>query len=106
MSQEPRPRRGTTLRGTTIADVAEAAGVSRMTVSKVLRGTGRISVGTRARVQRVVDELGYVPNLLAGALSSQTSTLVGVLIPSISDQVYSGCWRGSTRCCIRAASPA
>jgi LacI family gluconate utilization system Gnt-I transcriptional repressor len=83
MSQEPshhRPR--------TIADVARAAGVSPMTVSKVLRGTGRISEETQARVRRLADEMGYVPNGLAGALSSQTSRLVGVLIPSVSDQVY------------------
>lgn len=85
MSQELRPRRTTT-----ISDVACAAGVSNMTVSKVLRGTGRISEETRKRVLRMAEDLGYVPNLLAGALSSQTSTLVGVLIPSISDQVYSG----------------
>ena len=70
--------------------MAGAVGVSSMTVSKVLRGTGRISEETRRRVLRMAEDLGYVPNLLAGALSSQTSTLVGVLIPSISDQVYSG----------------
>jgi LacI family gluconate utilization system Gnt-I transcriptional repressor len=65
-----------------------------MTVSKVLRGTGRISQETRARVLRAAEELGYVPNRLAGALSSQTSNLVGVLIPSISDDVYSGVLAG------------
>lgn len=65
-----------------------------MTVSKVLRGTGRISEKTRARVFQMSEELGYVPNRLAGALSSQTSHLIGVLIPSISDQVYSGVLAG------------
>lgn len=81
-------------RTTTIADVASAAGVSSMTVSKVLRGTGRISDKTRARVLQKSEELGYVPNRLAGALSSQTSHLIGVLIPSINDQVYSGVLAG------------
>lgn len=89
MSQAP-----TLPRTPTIADVALAAGVSGMTVSKVLRGTGRISADTRIRVLRAAEELGYVPNRLAGALSSQTSTLVGVLIPSIGDQVYSGILAG------------
>lgn len=89
MSQAPLSRRATT-----ISDVAIAARVSSMTVSKVLRGTGRISQETRARVQQVAEELGYVPNRLAGALSSQTSHLVGVLIPSISDHVYSGVLAG------------
>ncbi|NEX46511.1 LacI family DNA-binding transcriptional regulator [Pseudotabrizicola algicola] len=76
-------------RPATISDVAEAAGVSRMTVSKVLRGTGHISAATRNRVAQIAEAMGYVPSLLAGALSSQTSPLVGVLIPSVSDQVYS-----------------
>lgn len=89
MSQPPLP-----LRPATISDVAKAAGVSRMTVSKVLRGTGRISEPTRRRVTEIADAMGYVPSSLAGSLSSQTSPLVGVLIPSISDQVYSGVLAG------------
>ncbi|WP_409748203.1 LacI family DNA-binding transcriptional regulator [Rhizobium rhizophilum] len=78
----------------TIADVARAAGVSSMTVSKVLRGTGRIAVETRARVTQIAEELGYVPNRLAGSLSSQTSSLIGIVIPSIGDQVYAGVLAG------------
>ena len=78
----------------TIADVAKAAGVSSMTVSKVLRGTGRIATDTRARVTQIAEELGYVPNRLAGALSSQTSSLIGIVIPSIGDQVYAGVLAG------------
>lgn len=84
----------TTGRAPTIVNVAAAAGVSPMTVSKVLRGTGRISAATRQRVMQVADELGYVPNGLAGALSSQNSPIVGVLIPSIGDMVYSGVLAG------------
>lgn len=78
----------------TIVTVAAAAGVSPMTVSKVLRGTGRISAATRQRVREVADALGYVPNGLAGALSSQSSQIVGILIPSIGDMVYSGVLAG------------
>lgn len=78
----------------TIADVATAAGVSSMTVSKVLRGTGRIASETRDRVSRIADELGYVPNRLAGSLSSQTSSLIGIVIPSIGDQVFAGVLAG------------
>ena len=78
----------------TIADVAKAAGVSSMTVSKVLRGTGRIATETRARVTQIAEELGYVPNRLAGSLSSKTSSLIGIVIPSIGDQVYTGVLAG------------
>ncbi|WP_159947564.1 LacI family DNA-binding transcriptional regulator [Rhizobium sp. 18065] len=89
MSQDPHFSRTIT-----IADVAKAAGVSSMTVSKVIRGTGRIAAETRARVTQIADELGYVPNRLAGALSSQTSSLIGIVIPSIGDQVYAGVLAG------------
>ncbi|WP_162255306.1 MULTISPECIES: LacI family DNA-binding transcriptional regulator [unclassified Rhizobium] len=74
--------------------MAKAAGVSSMTVSKVLRGTGRIASETRDRVSRIADELGYVPNRLAGSLSSQTSSLIGIVIPSIGDQVFAGVLAG------------
>ncbi len=70
-------------RNVTISDVAERAGVSRMTVSKVLRNTGSIE-----RVIAAVEELGYVKNTLAGQLSSRKSTIIGVIIPSVSETVF------------------
>ncbi|WP_018238431.1 LacI family DNA-binding transcriptional regulator [Ensifer sp. BR816] len=73
----------------TLQDVAARAGVSRMTVSKVLRGAGNISAETRRRVKQAADELGYLPNNLAGSLSSRKSRMVAVIIPSISDIVFS-----------------
>lgn len=72
----------------TLADVATRAGVSRMTVSKVLRNTGSISEDTRNKILAAVDELGYVKNSLAGLLSSQKSAIVGIIIPSASDSVF------------------
>lgn len=73
----------------TLLDVAERAGVSRMTVSKVMRGTGSISEETRNRIKQAADDLGYLPNSLAGALSSRISVMVAVIIPSVSDIVFS-----------------
>ena len=46
----------------TLRDVSEAAGVSEMTVSRVLRGSGEVSEATRAKVQAAAKRLGYVPN--------------------------------------------
>ena len=54
-----------------IAQVAERAGVSVMTVSRVLRGAGAVSVKTRARVLKAVEQLGYVPSVAARALRSK-----------------------------------
>lgn len=76
-------------RGATLADVGRAANVSPMTVSKVLRKTGRISEKTQERVMQAAVSLGYVNNQLASFLGSATSDIVCVLIPSASDSVFS-----------------
>lgn len=66
-----------------LADVARAAGVSKMTVSRVLRGKAGFSNETRDRVMQEVERLGYVPNRLAAAFGkSGASTLVGVCVPN------------------------
>jgi LacI family gluconate utilization system Gnt-I transcriptional repressor len=77
------PRRSLTLR-----DVSEAAGVSEMTVSRVLRSRGDVSEKTRKRVLDAAKALGYVPNKIAGALASQRVNLVAVIIPSMSNMVF------------------
>lgn len=72
----------------TLRDVSEAAGVSEMTVSRVLRNRGDVSQATRARVLKAAQTLGYVPNKIAGALASQRVNLVAVIIPSLSNMVF------------------
>jgi len=72
----------------TLRDVAEAAGVSEMTVSRVLRNRGDVSEKTRERVFNAARTLGYVPNKIAGALASNRVNLVGVVIPSLSNMVF------------------
>jgi len=72
----------------TLRDVAEMAGVSEMTVSRVLRNRDDVSGATRKRVFDAARELGYVPNKIAGALASNRVNLVGVIIPSLSNMVF------------------
>ena len=72
----------------TLRDVAEAAGVSEMTVSRVLRQRGDVSAKTRERVFEAARTLGYVPNKIAGALASNCVNLVGVIIPSLGNMVF------------------
>jgi len=72
----------------TLRDVAEEAGVSEMTVSRVLRQRGDVSEKTRDRVFQAARRLGYVPNKIAGALASNRVNLVGVVIPSLSNMVF------------------
>ena len=54
----------------TMADVARLAGVSAMTVSRALRPDSAIAADTRARIFRIIEEIGYVPDMTAGGLSS------------------------------------
>ncbi len=64
---------------TTIYDVAERAGVSRQTVSRVLNNREDVSIETRKRVKAVMDELSYHPSAIAQSLSRQKSFLFGVV---------------------------
>ncbi len=68
-----------------MADIARAAGVSTMTVSRALRQDGRIAPETRRKILRVVRELGYVPDRIAAGFSSRRSGFVGVLVPSLNN---------------------
>lgn len=72
-----------------IKDVAEKAGVSVTTVSMVLSDKGRISPETIAKVNKAVDELGYIKNRAASNLRSQRSELIGLIVRDISDPYYS-----------------
>jgi LacI family transcriptional regulator len=63
----------------TVEDVARRAGVSLMTVSRVVNRAPKVAPGTRARVQAAIDELGFVPNRAARSLRSQRSHWIAVL---------------------------
>ena len=67
-----------------LQDIADAVGVSKMTVSRVLRRGGGFSAETEAKVLEAAERLGYVPNRLAAAFGpAGTSTLVGVSVPRL-----------------------
>ena len=65
-----------------------------MTVSRALRGSAEISERTRIKIREIADSLGYMPNRIAGALSSQSVNLVGVVVPSLSSMVFPEVLRG------------
>lgn len=69
-------------------EVARQAGVSTMTVSRVLRNHNAVSNATRERVQKVVDELGYVLDQSAGALSSRRTGFVACIVPSLNNSNF------------------
>jgi len=63
----------------TIYDVANKAGVSRQTVSRVLNDRQDVSTATRLRIQNIIEELGYRPNAIAQSLGRQKSNVLGVV---------------------------
>jgi len=73
----------------TIVDVGAAAGVSRSTVSLVLRGDRSISEATVQRVRAAMDELGYVYNRGAASLRESQSRVLGVIIHDLTNSVFS-----------------
>ncbi|GAB0117699.1 LacI family DNA-binding transcriptional regulator [Acidisoma sp. 7E03] len=74
--------------GVTLKHVAERAGVAPITVSRVVNTPEAVSETLRARVLQAVDELGYVPNRMAGALASAESRVVLVIVPSLANAVF------------------
>lgn len=81
-----------------LAEVAKAAGVSKMTASRVIRNEGGFSEKTRAKVIAEVDRLGYLPNRLATVFAGDgASTFVGVSIPELGNEVFSQVLEGIDR---------
>lgn len=66
-----------------IYDVAGAAGVSLATVSRVLNHPEKVKPATREKIERIIKELGYKPNLNAKGLASSKSTTVAVVVPEL-----------------------
>lgn len=69
-------------------DVARAAGVSVMTVSRALRKDGAVAPATRRRILAIVSRMGYVPDQIAQGLSSRRSSFVAVLVPSLNNALF------------------
>jgi LacI family gluconate utilization system Gnt-I transcriptional repressor len=77
-----------------LTEVAKLAGVSPITASRFFRKPEALSLDKRERVASAAKELGYVPNLAARALASQRTEVIGVLIPSLTNNVFSDVLRG------------
>lgn len=71
----------------TLKDIAEKAGVSMMTVSNVINGKhSRVSAKTIDKVNAIIKEYNYVPNLTARSLTAKSSHIVGVVVPLAADE--------------------
>jgi LacI family transcriptional regulator len=72
-----------------LRDVAQAAGVSLRTASRVLNDDPRVAASTRERVQDVMKELRYTPDLMARSLRGGTDATIGLVVESIADPFFS-----------------
>jgi LacI family transcriptional regulator len=77
-----------------IRDVARRAGVSSVTVSRVINDSGPVSDETRQKVQQAIDELGYVPNLMAQGLRSKRTDTLALVITDITNPFWTTVVRG------------
>ncbi|HUA98547.1 MAG TPA: LacI family DNA-binding transcriptional regulator [Terracidiphilus sp.] len=66
-----------------LQDIADDLNLSKMTISKVLRGQADISDATKARVLKRVKELNYIPNISASSLRTGQTRTLGLILPSI-----------------------
>ena len=77
-----------------ITEVADRAGVSAMTVSRVLNNSGYVSAATRQRVELAIAQLGYVPNALARQLRSKRTKMLALVVSDISNPFFTTIARG------------
>ena len=78
----------------TMSDVASEAGVSLMTVSRVVNNKGEIRPETRQRVQEVIERLGYRPSGIARSLAGGQTYTIGLVVPDIANPYFSGIAHG------------
>ncbi|WP_213992989.1 gluconate operon transcriptional repressor GntR [Sodalis sp. dw_96] len=77
-----------------LQDVADKVGVTKMTVSRYLRNPALVSEALQYKIAGALDELGYIPNRAPDILSNATSRAIGVLLPSLTNQVFAEVLRG------------
>lgn len=88
MTQEQRKARPT------LQDIADRVGITKMTVSRYMRNPESVSAKTRDKIAEVVQELGYIQNRAPAMLSKSSSKAIGVLLPSLSNQVFASFAQG------------
>ncbi len=78
----------------TIRDVAKRAGVSTMTVSRVINNSGYVSDKTRAKIELAIEELGYVPNMLGPSLRFKQTNTLALVLTDITNPFWTSVARG------------
>lgn len=77
-------------------EVAALAGVSAITVSRVLNQPDKVAEETKERVWAAIEATGYIPNRIAGGLASSRTRVVGIIIPTIVNSIFADTVQGVT----------
>ena len=77
-----------------MSDVARIAGVSLMTVSRVINEKEDVSFDTRQRVLKIISELDYRPSTIARSLATQETRTIGLVIPDVTNPFFADITRG------------
>lgn len=78
----------------TMHDVSRLAGVSKMTVSRVLADPDLVSESTRNRVMKAIEQLSYVPDRVAGSLSSRRTNFITAILPTLTNSNFADTAQG------------
>ncbi|MFY1028267.1 transcriptional regulator [Actinobacillus seminis] len=78
----------------TLQDIATHLGITKMTISRYLRNPNAVAASTRQKIAMAIEEFGYIPNRAPDILSNAKSRAIGVLVPSLTNQVFAEVIKG------------
>lgn len=78
----------------TLQDIANHLGITKMTVSRYLRNPNAVAKETGIKIAQAIEQFGYIPNRTPDMLSNAKSRAIGVLVPSLTNQVFADVIRG------------
>ncbi len=78
----------------TLQDIADHLGITKMTVSRYLRNRNTVALDTQVRIAEAIEQFGYIPNRAPDILSNAKSRAIGVLVPSLTNQVFADVIKG------------
>ncbi len=78
----------------TMSDIAKQAGVSLMTVSRVVNKKGEVHADTRQQIEQIIQQLGYRPSGIARSLVTQKTRTIGLVVPDVSNPFFARVTRG------------
>ncbi|KGQ70949.1 transcriptional regulator [Chelonobacter oris] len=77
-----------------LQDIANHLGITKMTVSRYLRDPRTVAPATREKIAAAIEQFGYIPNVASRIMSSAKSYAIGVLVPSLTNQVFADVIKG------------